>query len=141
MLGMDSKDYIEVQGVKVAPRDILSAALPDPATLGERMEGKTCAGVLVKGLDKKNIYSEKYIYNVVDNKWSMKEYGDQAVVWQTAINPVIALELIHKKLWQPVGVCGPEWFNPRPFLDLLKEYKTSWHVRDELTNQIDPTQT
>ena len=96
MLGLDRKENVDVQGVSVAPRDLLTASLPDPATLGERMRGKTCAGALVKGLDKSGKPYACYIYNVVDNEWSMKEYGDQAVVWQTAINPVIAMQLIHK---------------------------------------------
>ncbi len=53
MLGMDRKENVEVQGVSVAPRDLLAASLPDPATLGSRMKGKTCAGTLVRGLDKR----------------------------------------------------------------------------------------
>jgi saccharopine dehydrogenase-like NADP-dependent oxidoreductase len=131
MLGMDRKETVDVQGVSVSPRDLLAASLPDPATLGERMKGKTCAGALIKGLDKEGNPKAVYIYNVVDNAWSMKEYGDQAVVWQTAINPVIAMELIHKGIWQPLGVNGPEWFDAKPFLELLEEYGTSWSIRDE----------
>src|SRR5262249_32298918 len=46
-LGLDAKDPIPVKGVSVAPRDVVAAALPDPATLGHRMTGKTCAGTLV----------------------------------------------------------------------------------------------
>jgi saccharopine dehydrogenase-like NADP-dependent oxidoreductase len=137
MLGMDSKDSINVQGVQVSPRDLLAAALPDPATLGSRMRGKTCAGTLVKGLDKSGKPKAVYIYNVVDNAWSMENYGDQAVVWQTAINPVMALELIHKGIWKPEGVNGPEWFDPKPFLELLETYGSSWHIRDEDTTGIE----
>jgi saccharopine dehydrogenase-like NADP-dependent oxidoreductase len=137
MLGMDSKDSINVQGVQVSPRDLLAAALPDPATLGSRMRGKTCAGTLVKGLDKLGKPKAVYIYNVVDNAWSMENYGDQAVVWQTAINPVMAMELIHKGIWKPEGVNGPEWFAPQPFLDLLAEYGSSWHIREESTAGIE----
>ncbi len=131
MLGMDRKENVDVQGVSVSPRDLLAASLPDPATLGSRMRGKTCAGALVKGLDKSGNPKAIYIYNVVDNEWSMKEYGDQAVVWQTAINPVIAMELIHNETWKPRGVNGPEWFDPKPFLELLENYGTSWHIREE----------
>jgi saccharopine dehydrogenase-like NADP-dependent oxidoreductase len=137
MLGMDSKDSINVQGVQVSPRDLLAAALPDPATLGSRLRGKTCAGTLVKGLDKQGKPKAVYIYNVVDNAWSMENYGDQAVVWQTAINPVMAMELIHKGIWKPEGVNGPEWFAPQPFLDLLAEYGSSWHIREESTAGIE----
>jgi len=138
MLGMDRKDTVDVQGVAVSPRDLLAAALPDPATLGSRMKGKTCAGTLVKGLDKEGKPRAVYMYNVVDNAWSMENYGDQAVVWQTAVNPVIAMELIHKGIWQPDGVNGPEWFDAKPFLDLLEEYDTSWHIREESTDGIVP---
>jgi saccharopine dehydrogenase (NAD+, L-lysine forming) len=138
MLGMDRKDTVDVQGVAVSPRDLLAAALPDPATLGSRMKGKTCAGTLVKGLDKEGKPRAVYMYNVVDNAWSMENYGDQAVVWQTAINPVIAMELIHKGTWRPDGVNGPEWFDAKPFLDLLEEYDSSWHIREESTDGIVP---
>jgi saccharopine dehydrogenase-like NADP-dependent oxidoreductase len=137
MLGMDNKDSINVQGVQVSPRDLLAAALPDPATLGLRMRGKTCAGTYVKGLDKSGKPKAVYIYNVVDNEWSMENYGDQAVVWQTAINPVMALELIHQGAWKPEGVNGPEWFDPKPFLELLATYGSSWHIRDEDASGIE----
>jgi saccharopine dehydrogenase-like NADP-dependent oxidoreductase len=135
MLGLDRKENVDVQGVSVSPRDLLAASLPDPAKLGARMHGKTCAGILVKGLDKSNQPRAVYIYNVVDNDWSMKEYGDQAVVWQTAINPVIAMELINRGKWKPSsGINGPEWFDSKPFLELLKEYGAEWKIREE-----DPT--
>jgi saccharopine dehydrogenase-like NADP-dependent oxidoreductase len=100
------------------------------------MKGKTCAGALVRGLDKKGKPYACYIYNVVDNEWSMTNYGDQAVVWQTAINPVIAMELIHKGIWVPEGVSGPEWFDAKPFLDLLSDYGTTWEIREEDSSDI-----
>jgi saccharopine dehydrogenase (NAD+, L-lysine forming) len=121
-LGLDSKEPIRVKGVEVAPRDVVAAALPDPATLGERMSGKTCAGTLVTGLGKDGAPRKTYLYHVADNETSMREYGAQAVVWQTAINPVIALELLAGGAWSGAGVLGPEAFEPQPFLDLLAEY-------------------
>ena len=137
MLGLSRKENVDVQGISVSPRDLLAASLPDPATLGERMRGKTCAGILVKGLDKSGEPKAVYIYSVVDNEWSMKEYGDQAVVWQTAINPVIAMELIHRGDWKPAGgVNGPEWFDAKPFLALLPEYGAEWKIREEDASSI-----
>lgn len=61
-----------------------------------------------------------YLYHVLDNDWSMREYGVQAVVWQTAMNPVIALELLAAKAWQGTGVLGPEAFDAAPFLELME---------------------
>ena len=121
-LGLDSKEKIRVKGVEVAPRDVVAAALPDPATLGDRMSGKTCAGTLVTGLGKDGKPRKTYLYHVVDNETTMREYGSQAVVWQTAINPVIALELLASGDWKGAGVLGPEAFPPQPFLDKLAEY-------------------
>ncbi|MEY3407637.1 MAG: hypothetical protein RL038_698 [Actinomycetota bacterium] len=135
-LGMDRKETVEVQGISISPRDLLAASLPDPATLGERMKGKTCAGTLVKGLDKEGKPRAVYLYHVVDNEWSMQEYGDQAVVWQTALNPVIAMELLHAGVWQPEGVNGPEWFDPKPFLEKVFEYGSEWKMREEDASDI-----
>ena len=121
-LGLDSKEPISVKGAAVAPRDVVAAALPDPATLGERMRGKTCAGTLVTGIGNDGNPRKTYLYHVVDNEWSMREYDSQAVVWQTAINPVIALELLAAGEWAGAGVLGPEAFPAQPFLAKLAEY-------------------
>lgn len=130
-LGLSNKEKVNYRGMEIAPRDFLASLLPDPAKIGPMMHGKTCAGAHVQGLDKEGRPYACYIYNVVDNKWSMDNYGDQAVVWQTAINPVIAMELIANGTWKPVGVVGPEWLEPKPFLDLIADYGSSWHIRDE----------
>ena len=63
---------------------------------------------------------------MVDNAWSMAEYGSQAVVWQTAVNPVVALELIDSGAWSGAGVLGPEALPPQPFLELLTDYGSPW---------------
>jgi saccharopine dehydrogenase-like NADP-dependent oxidoreductase len=118
-LGLDSTTPVRVGGVEVSPRDVVAAVLPDPATLGPRMTGSTCAGLLVTGTGKDGAPREVYLHHVVDNAWSMAEYGAQCVVWQTAINPEVALELLAEGRWSGVGVLGPEAFDAVPFLDLL----------------------
>ena len=130
-LGLDSTDPVSVRGQQVAPRDVVAAALPDPATLGERMSGRTCAGTWVTGTGKDGGPRSTYLYHVVDNETTMREYGNQAVVWQTAINPVVALELLDRGEWKGAGVLGPEAFPPKPFLELLEEYGSP-HGQQEL---------
>jgi saccharopine dehydrogenase-like NADP-dependent oxidoreductase len=126
-LGLDRTEKVRVGSVEVSPRDVVAACLPDPATLGDRMTGKTCAGLWVRGTGKDGRERSTYLYHVVDNEWSMREYGSQAVVWQTAINPVVALELIADGTWGGAGVLGPEAFDAVPFLDLLKDgYGSPW---------------
>jgi saccharopine dehydrogenase-like NADP-dependent oxidoreductase len=120
-LGLDSTKPVSVRGQQVAPRDVVAAALPDPATLGERMTGRTCAGTWVTGIGVDGGERSTYLYHVVDNETTMREYGSQAVVWQTAVNPVVALELLNEGAWDGKGVLGPEAFPPGPFLDRLAE--------------------
>jgi saccharopine dehydrogenase-like NADP-dependent oxidoreductase len=120
-LGLDRTEPVNVRGNEVSPRDVVAATLPNPATLGDRMSGKTCAGTWVTGLGKDGKPRSTYLYHVADNEMTMREYGSQAVVWQTAINPVVALELLDKGIWKGTGVLGPEAFTPKPFIDLLAE--------------------
>src|SRR3954447_2528821 len=127
-LGLDSKEPVSVRGVEVAPRDVLAAALPDPATLGERMHGKTCAGTFITGTGQDGGPRESYLYHVTDNEQTMREYGSQAVVLQTALNPVVALELLAGGTWRGTGVLGPEAFDAVPFLDLLAAYGEPWAI-------------
>ncbi|MEO5964652.1 MAG: saccharopine dehydrogenase C-terminal domain-containing protein [Candidatus Limnocylindrales bacterium] len=130
-LGLDRTEPVSVKGVAVSPRDVVAACLPDPAGLGDRMHGKTCAGTWVTGRGLDGAPRAVYLYHVVDNAVTMAEYGAQAVVWQTAINPVVALELLAQGTWSGAGVLGPEAFEPLPFLDLLTEYGSPWGMREE----------
>ncbi|HRQ00631.1 MAG TPA: saccharopine dehydrogenase C-terminal domain-containing protein, partial [Terrimesophilobacter sp.] len=139
-LHLDSTEPLRVRSrsgpVEVAPRDVVAAALPDPATIGPRMTGKTCAGLWVTGTGKDGRAREVYLYHVADNEWTMAEYESQCVVWQTALNPVIALELLATGAWAGAGVLGPEAFNADPFLNLMAAgvaeggYGQSWGMEE-----------
>ncbi len=130
MIGLDRTTKVRVGGVDVSPRDVVASCLPDPAALGDRMHGRTCAGLWVTGRGVDGAPREVYLYHVVDNAWSMREYGSQAVVWQTAINPVVALELLATGAWRGTGVLGPEAFDAVPFLDLLTAYGSPWGLEE-----------
>lgn len=140
LLGLDSTVPLTVRSkggpVEVAPRDVVAAALPDPATIGPRMTGKTCAGVNVTGLGLDGRPREVYLYHVADNEWTMREYDAQCVVWQTALNPVIALELLATGAWSGLGVLGPEALDAEPFLELMARaeadggYGQKWGLRE-----------
>nr|WP_182541493.1 saccharopine dehydrogenase C-terminal domain-containing protein [Nocardioides ginsengisegetis] len=139
-LGLDRTEKVRVKAAsgghcEVSPRDVVAAVLPDPATVGPRMKGKTCAGLWVTGTGKDGEGNptgprSTYLYHVVDNEWSMQEYGHQCVVWQTAINPVVALELLATGTWSGTGVLGPEAFDAVPFLELLTAYGSPWGIKE-----------
>jgi len=131
-LGLDNKGKIKVRGMEVSPRDVVAAALPDPAHLGEKMHGKTCAGTWVKGIqDGKQ--KEVYLYQVADNQECMEKWGCQAVVAQTAFTPVIAMDLMEHGIWQGAGVLGPEAFDPNPFMEKMKQYGFPYGIKEMTT--------
>jgi saccharopine dehydrogenase-like NADP-dependent oxidoreductase len=134
-LGLDRTEKVSVGGIQVSPRDVVAACLPDPATIGPRMTGKTCAGLWVTGRGRDGAPRSTYLYHVTDNEQTMREYGAQCVVWQTAVNPVVALELLATGTWSGAGVLGPEAFDAVPFLDLLaapkpEGYGSPWAMED-----------
>jgi len=129
MLGLDNKEKIKVKDVMVAPRDVVAACLPDPAHLGDRMEGKTCAGTWVKG-KKDGREKQVYLYQVADNKQCMRKWGCQAVVAQTAFNAVIGWDLIEHGIWKGAGVLGPEAFDAVPFMEKMAEYGFPYGIAD-----------
>jgi saccharopine dehydrogenase (NAD+, L-lysine-forming) len=126
MLGLDRTETVKVRGVDVSPRDVVAAVLPDPALMGEEMTGKTCAGTWVRGVGTDGEPREVYIHHVVDTEETWANDGTQAVTWQAAINPVIALELIAEGTWSGAGVLGPEAFDALPYLDLMNAYGSPW---------------
>ncbi len=129
MLGLDNKEKIRVNGVQVAPRDVVAACLPNPAYLGDRMFGKTCAGTWIKGR-KDGRPRQVYLYQVADNQTCMTKHGVQAVVWQTAVGPVIGMDLLANGVWQGSGVLGPEAFDPDPFIAKMAEYDFPYGMRE-----------
>src|SRR5439155_16064661 len=126
--GLASTKAVRVRGVEVSPRDVVAVVVPDPASLGDRLRVRTCAGTWVNGTGIGGRAREVYVYHVSDNADTMARHGAQAVVWQTAVNPVVALELLATGAWQGAGVLGPEAFDAVPFLDRLRERGEEWHV-------------
>jgi saccharopine dehydrogenase-like NADP-dependent oxidoreductase len=129
MLGLDNKEKINVKGVQVAPRDVVAACLPDPATLGDRMFGQTCAGTWVKG-KKDGKDKQVYLYQVADNEECMKRWGCQSVVAQTAFNAVIGWDLLEHGVWKATGVKGPESFDPNPFMKKMADYGFPYGIKE-----------
>ena len=129
LLGMESPEPVQVGKVKVAPRDVVVACLPDPAHLGERMHGKTCVGTWVKGV-KDGAPRQVYLHQVTDNGQSMAKYGCQAVSWQTGVAAAIALELVAEGVWKAAGVFGPETFDPDPYLERMPGFDFPWGMKE-----------
>jgi hypothetical protein len=77
-----------------------------------------------------------YLYHVADNEQTMREYGCQAVVWQTAINPVIALELLADGSWKATGVLGPEALDADVFLARMQSSGWDYGVSERSSANV-----
>lgn len=121
-LNLDRVDMkVKVGDAEITPRDFVAKCAPNPIDIGRKMVGKTCAGTWVKG-KKNGLEREIYMYQVADNQECINIYDCQAVVAQTAFTPAITLELLAKKIWAGTGVQGSEYFEPEPYVKLMKAY-------------------
>ncbi len=122
-MGMTEPDAkIKVGDEEITPRDFLCKVIPDPTEATMRMVGKGCAGTWVRGT-KDGKVREVYLYQIADNQECIAKYGTNAVVAQTAFNPVIMMELIATGKWTGAGVCNPEEFEPAYFVELMAKYE------------------
>jgi saccharopine dehydrogenase (NAD+, L-lysine forming) len=118
-IGLDRTDPITVDGgQQVRPRDVVTALLPDPATLGDHMTGRAVVGTHMTGL-KDGKPREIFSYQMCDAQDTMRRYGLQPVGWQTGFNPVVAMELLAEGVWEGAGVLSAEAFDPDPYLAIL----------------------
>ncbi len=117
-IGLDRNDPIRVRDVEVRPRDVVTALVPDPATLGDHMRGRAVVGTHVTGV-RDGKPREVYLYQMCDAQETMSRHGLQPVAWQTGFNPVVAMELLAEGAWSGAGVLGCEAFDPDPYLAIL----------------------
>jgi saccharopine dehydrogenase-like NADP-dependent oxidoreductase len=117
-IGLDRNDPITVKGQQVRPRDVVTALVPDPATLGDHMFGRAVVGTHVTGI-KDGRPREIFSYQMCDAQETMRRFGLQPVAWQTGFNPVVAMELLAEGAWQGAGVLSAEAFDPDPYLAIL----------------------
>jgi saccharopine dehydrogenase-like NADP-dependent oxidoreductase len=102
----------------VVPRNVVTALVPDPADLGDKMTGRAIVGVHVTGL-KDGQLREVFSYQMCDAQETMARYGLQPVGFQAGFNPVVAMELLAEGVWEGAGVRSAESFDPDPYLAIL----------------------
>jgi saccharopine dehydrogenase (NAD+, L-lysine-forming) len=121
MLGLDSPKKIDVKGAMVAPRDVVAATLPDPATLGDRAVGACAIGTITTGV--KDGKDEKhFIYTTMDHKECYDKYGHSATAYTVGVPLAIgAIAFAQGKVPQR-GVFPTEMLDPKPIVDMLPKY-------------------
>ncbi|NKB25741.1 MAG: saccharopine dehydrogenase family protein [Kiritimatiellae bacterium] len=129
-IGMTSMDPINIEGNAIVPLEFLKVLLPDPATLGERYQGKTYIGCFIKGI-KDNEPKQIFIYTICDHEQAYREVKSQAVAYTTGVPAMIAAKLIVEGPWRHPGVFHVEQLDPIPFMNDLNEYGLPWKIKQE----------
>lgn len=114
-VGMTRIDEVEYQGQKIVPLQFLKAILPDPGSLGPLTRGRTCIGVIARGL-KEGKPRQVYIYNICDHEKCYAEVNSQAISYTTGVSAVVGAIMMLTGNWHKPGVWNMEQFDPELFL-------------------------
>jgi saccharopine dehydrogenase (NAD+, L-lysine-forming) len=127
-LGMVRPEPIDVKGVKVSPRDVVTALMPSPndPEIQKNVRGTAIVGTVVIG--KKNGKKiSHYVYQKADHAECYRKYGITAVAWQTAAPAAIAAIMLARGEIAKKGVFTPELLEPKPILERFKEFGFRWN--------------
>jgi len=117
-VGMTRIDPVEFNGQQIVPIQFLKALLPDPGSLGPLTKGKTCIGVIARGL-KNGKRKQVYIYNICDHEACYREVQSQAISYTTGVPAVVGAIMMLTGKWHAPGVWNMEQFDPELFLEAL----------------------
>ena len=126
-VGMTGIEPVEYQGQSIVPIQFLAHLLPDPSTLGPRTKGKTCIGVIVRGI-KDGREKVMYLYQVCDHEACYREVQSQAISYTTGVPAVIGAKMILDGHWRQPGVWNVEQCDPDPFMEDMNRYGLPWKV-------------
>ncbi len=124
-VGMTRIDPVEYEGNSIIPLQFLKAVLPDPGDLGQTTKGRTCIGVIARGI-KDGKSKAFYTYNICDHEACFQEVGSQAISYTTGVPAMIGAKMILEGIWQKPGVWNMEQMDPDPFMADLNQYGLPW---------------
>ena len=125
--GLHRGDAIEVEvkatgeKVKVAPRDILTALMPDPRDIAGRAVGSACVAVVVRGT-KTSRPDGWMIWSTLDHQETLRTQGFNALSYPVGAPMAMAAVMIERGEITRTGVYPPEALDPAPFLERLPEF-------------------
>ena len=125
--GLHRGDAIEVEvkatgeKVKVAPRDILTALMPDPRDIAGRAVGSACVAVVVRGT-KASRPDGWMIWSTLDHQETLRTQGFNALSYPVGAPMAMAAVIIERGEITRTGVYPPEALDSAPFLKRLPEF-------------------
>ncbi len=120
-LGMHSSEKIDVRGAKVAPIDVVSACVPDPAAIGDRATGEfTAVNVTTGTKDGKDVGYRIHTYMNHKDCWNTHHHS--ATAYTVGVPMAIGAILLARGKVSQKGVFPPEMLDAKPVVDMLPEF-------------------
>jgi saccharopine dehydrogenase (NAD+, L-lysine forming) len=135
-IGLDSEEPVKFGNISVAPRKFVASLLPTPADLWESMEGTSCIGVYVKGLDNNNELSEMFLYTVQSHEYSRQDMGVNVTAFQAGVPAVIAASMMIDGTLQEIGTKSPEQLDPAPWIERLPKWGMPLYTRKVVVEKL-----
>lgn len=129
-LGLDSEEAIEINGMKVVPRQVVTALLPTPTDLAHAFEGTSCVGTWVHGQTHSGDLVEWYLYTMGTHATSWNDMEANVTVWQAGLPSVIATDLLFSGEITETGALVPEQLNPEPWIQKLPQWNMPLFKRE-----------
>ncbi|MGQ0797423.1 MAG: saccharopine dehydrogenase family protein [Methanobacteriota archaeon] len=107
--------------VHVAPRDILTALMPDPRDIATKVRGTACLAVVVRGT-KAGRKDGWLFWSVLDHQDAIRRHGFNATSYPVGAPLAMAALMIHRGEITRKGVFPVEALDPAPFLRHLPEF-------------------
>ncbi len=107
--------------VKVAPRDMLAALMPDPKTLSDKAKGPACLAVVVRGL-KDDAKAGWMLWMTLYHEECFRKYGFNATSYPVGAPMAMAAEMMARGEIPKKGAFPLETLDPAPFVRRLAEY-------------------
>ncbi len=120
-VGMTRIDPVSFQGCEIVPLQFLKALLPDPSSLAQNYEGKTCIGCVIEGI-REGKPGKYFIYNICDHAEAYREVNS----YTTGVPAMIGGMLMLTGAWRGRGVFNVEEFDPDPFMEKLPLHGLPW---------------
>ena len=114
--------------VKVAPRDMLAALMPDPKSLAGKAKGAASLAVVVRGL-KAGAKAGWMFWMVLDHQECYRKYGFNATAYPVGAPMVMSALMLANGEIDRRGAFPPEVLDPAPFLKHLPEFGI--HVQEK----------
>jgi saccharopine dehydrogenase-like NADP-dependent oxidoreductase len=128
-LGLLSSLPVDVNGVEMAPLQMVKAVLPDPASLAADYTGSVCIGCDIRG-EKDGEPRRVFLYTTCDHDHCYRDVGAQAISYTTGVPAAAATRLVADGVWSPQTMVHAEEMDPDPFLDLMPEMGLNWRMTD-----------